>query len=1229
MKQAFTLVFALLLLAQNSHSQSGTTNCDNLKATYSTTESRCASTGTITITATGGSGDYSYKILEPFTTPLTSTSQISGLPPGSYTVLTKDMTTGCTVTGENIVVAGSYSDPRFQLTKTDLTCTGGSDGMISVTSQQFGRAPLDYTIVAPSPAGVGTSNSSGVFTGLPAGYYYIQLRDSCGGIQTRSISVMDYTWAIASQVVTKLNCNTLSVTVALLDNSGNTNTSGTAFNGFSYGVVNAPGDTTWNSTRTFTHTSTPLRTAKFVVRDRCGNVQVFNWSNAVPAMGSNVNISNQSCATFTAMVTGTANLTSPHYYLRLGASIISDNINGRFDYVGYGSYCIDMVDACYDTTITTCFTVNAAKPSVAANVTQSALTCASFTASVTGMTNFFNPTYSIYTAANVFVATSTNGVFPNLPYGDYCIRVQSNAPCYDTTVTRCFTAVQPRPAIPVNVTTNNITCAGFDASITGTYLSNPSFCLYNSVTNQLIACNGDGNFPGLAFGDYCVRITTQAPCYDTTVTRCFSVAQPQPAAGNPVISARDCDGFTVTIPSVTNINLPEYCLYDAANNPLGCNNTGTFAHVPYGTYSIRIATTDPAGTCPATPVTRSFTVNKLNPSADANVTVSNKNCTTFSADITGETNLFNPHYYLVDQANNPVADNNTGTFHNIPYGAYSILITDDCPSTSLQRNVSASVDPIVYAVSATESCTFNTTNLTVTATQGQGPFQAQVINPMNVVVATQMFASTFTFTDLAGLPAGLDYRITVTGPCGQAQTLTVTPKTSLFSRSNSVASKCPSASWENGSGEIVTELVSNIGMYTPTVIRRNGAIVSIIPTLNQVISANHKRFTFSDLGPATYVLEYVITSCSKRVYDTIVVSDYIYPNLLNSAAYQCDNSNFSVSAVASNGVAPFTYEIIGSNPAGPSIVSPMQSSPVFNINTAAAYSLVRMRAVDACGNGTLNDVSVLPLGQLTIQVNNVDCWSNDISLSVDTIPNATYEWYKKTSETDSVLIGTSQTYHIPALYPSHTGMYVCKTVVNNGCLVRISNYHLRGACSIILPVKMVSFDGRLDNGKVQLKWVVTDEKSVKEYQVERKTGSSFENIGSQWAENKNGTKTYNHTDPELTAAVTQYRLKIIAADGSITYSNIVTIQREMDEITAGPNPVKDRLNIRINGKTDAGYEISLVSMNGQLVLGQTTARARTLDLKIPRTSNISPGMYILKIKNLSTGYIFTKKMLFE
>jgi hypothetical protein len=68
-----------------------------------------------------------------------------------------------------------------------------------------------------------------------------------------------------------------------------------------------------------------------------------------------------------------------------------------------------------------------------------------------------------------------------------------------------------------------------------------------------------------------------------------------------------------------------------------------------------------------------------------------------------------------------------------------------------------------------------------------------------------------------------------------------------------------------------------------------------------------------------------------------------------------------VGASVSGGSAPYTYQIIGSAPSLPSINTVTQASPVFNITNGITYSLVRLRAIDACGNATLNDVSILPL----------------------------------------------------------------------------------------------------------------------------------------------------------------------------------------------------------------------------------------------------------------------------
>lgn len=1228
MKHLYPIVFTLLLCTHVSFGQLAP-NCATLQATYTTSESRCASTGSITLNATGGSGNYSYKITEPFSTPLTSSSTITGLPPGTYTVYIKDVETGCTLLQPGIVIAGSYSDPRFQLQHTDVTCIGGNNGTITVTNQQYGRAAFSYTIVAPSASGVGTSNNTGQFTNLAPGQYFIQLRDSCGGVQTRSVDVQDYQWSITGRSMSKVNCNTVNLSLTLQDNKGNTNTSGSSFTGFQYGVVNSPGDTTWHNVRSFAHTQTPLRTLTLVAKDKCGNVKSTTISNSVPQLGASVTTSNLACNTFRAQVNNPQNLTSPVYTLKQGSTTIQTNTTGTFSNIPYGSYCIEMRDACYDTTITRCFGVAQPRPSVNAGVSVSNRQCATFNAAVTGQSNLFNPQYCLYNAANTLVSCNTTGVFNNIPYGQYSIRIISSAPCYDTTIVRNINEAQPRPSVNSNVGFSSQTCSGYTASIGGqTNLFNPNYCLYDN--GVLVACNSTGVFNNLTYGsNYCIRITSEAPCYDTTIERCFSRTQPLPSAGDPTYSNQTCSSFTVRIPSVTNIPSPQYCLYDNANNLVSCNTTGRFDNLAYGSYSIEVTSTDP-GSCPVTPVRKYFSRTAPTPSVSGSVSISNRECSTFTASITGQSNLTSPEYCLYDNNNNQVSCNSTGVFSNIPYGSYRIVITTSCGQT-IARNFSAAATPVSFTAEASESCTINTTNIRVNVSSGS--YTAKVINPLNQVIASQSFiGSQYTFNNLPALSGSLQYRVAVTNSCNNTDTVSVTPRPSMFSRINQVTTKCPSALATNGSGNLSVVLSSNLGLYQPVLIKRDNTNINTTPTVTNNISGTSAKYDFINLQPGTYVISYTISSCATTVYDTVTVDTYRYPDLQNSAAYQCDNNNFSVGAVATGGVAPFTYEIIGSNPAGPSIVSAPQTDPVFNINTTAAYSLVRMRAIDACGNGTLNDVSVLPLGQLKIISNNVDCYSNNITLSVDTIPNATYSWYRKTGPADSVLIASSVSYNIPYLLPADTGIYVCKTLVNGECLTRLSYFDLKGNCSMVLPVRVLSFSGRLAGNKVPLNWTTIHEKDIKEYVVQRSTGNndSYENIGTVAAVNKEEKFTYHFTDQSPASGLSHYRLKIVATDGKAVYSTVIAISNTgATTIDASPNPVKNVVHVQISSKSAATYEIAVVNVNGQVLQKQTTGKVTSASIPVYRNSHIAKGMYFVKVTNQQSGDSFIRKMIFE
>jgi len=425
MKKLYLTVFCIFiltvisLLPQNSFAQ----NCGLLTAIYTTTESRCAATGTVQINASGGSGIYQYKASGPVVTTYTSSTLITGLSAGRYLIIVKDVLTNCVYANDSVTIPGNYVAPNFTMVATDVTCNNGNDGTITVTSQNFGRAPFSYKIIAPSASNVGTVSVAGVFTGLTSGNYFVQLSDSCGAIQTRNITVQNYDWWINSFSVVKTSCDSVAVTINLKDSKGNV-TPNSIFNGFLYGASVIPGDTAWYNTNSFNYYKGTKRTVKLFVKDNCGNMKSVVWTdNSIPRVDATVSIINKACSTFTATITGQANLTAPVYCLYDSVkNLLSCNSTGVFNLLPYGSYCIDIRDNCYDTTITRCFTVTRPLPSANANVSI-VTACKNFTATVTGQLNLNNPNYCIYDSAGTLMYCNTTGVFPGLLYGSYCIKI--------------------------------------------------------------------------------------------------------------------------------------------------------------------------------------------------------------------------------------------------------------------------------------------------------------------------------------------------------------------------------------------------------------------------------------------------------------------------------------------------------------------------------------------------------------------------------------------------------------------------------------------------------------------------------------------------------------------------------------------------------------------------------------------------------------------------------------
>ncbi|HEY0066418.1 MAG TPA: T9SS type A sorting domain-containing protein [Flavisolibacter sp.] len=1210
MKKQFYFFFLFWLLAHHMAAQ----DCSSLQFTFTSTESRCMATGSISVQATGGSGSYNYKVTGPVTKAFTSSSQITGLQAGYYQVTVKDVNTGCTVVQDSVHVPGTYQDPRFQLDKINVSCAG-NDGSISVISQQYGRQPFSYSIIAPSPSGVGTTSATGSFSGLSAGEYFVQLTDSCGGIQVRRITIESYSWWFDTVSVVKVGCDSADVFIRLRDNRGNLNTGG-GFSGFSYGIVNSPGDTSWFSANSFRVFIGTKRSLTVVARDACGNVFSTVWylaANKKPSISS-VSYSSYGCTTFSATVTGQQNLTNPRFCLVRGpGDTLSCNSTGVFTNIPYGTYCITVKDPCYDTTMQRCFTVNKPVPAVGASVSISAQNCTTFTATITGQQNLTNPNYCIYNASNVQVACNSTGVFTNLPYGSYCIRVANG--CSDTTITRCFTVTRPVPVVSPPVISNT-TCSTFTVNSSGTNIFGPAnYCLYDSQGN-LIGCNGTGNFPNLGYGSYCVRAITA--CGDTTAPACFSTTPPRPAVGaNVQVSNLACNNFTASITGQQNLTTPQYCLYNGANTTLlQCNSTGVFTNLAYGSYCIRVIN----NSCYDTIITRCFTQARPQPAVNATMQISNQGCSTFSARVTGS-NLTSPTYCLYDSQDNFIACNSTGIFDNLPYGGYCMVVNDGCIDTTFRICQTVGVSGKI-SMATSKACTIGNANVSVQFDSPNPPYQVRVYHPSGALVHSATSSSASVFMLLPYLPAGQKYKVVGEDNCGRKDSGMLAPDASVVTKSVSVRPKCPTAAWLNGSGDLAVTCSSNWYAVLPAVIKKNSAAFS-----KSFSSQSGSTYTISDLEPATYVVEYTLQTCNTKLYDTVTIAPYTYPTQGQSAIYQCDNNSFSLGADVAGGIGPYTYQIIGSIPQTPSIISAQQNTAVFTINNGTVYSLVRLRSIDACGNATLNDVSVLPLQNIAVTASST-CFFQDITLTVDTIPNATYVWYRKTSPTDSVEIGSGLTYNLPFFRPEEVGTYVCKVSVNNGCLTRLAQFTLDGNCGqVVLPLSW-SLGGKSVPEGSRLTWNVREEKDVAHYEVERRTEGQFAPVGKITARSTGASAVYQFIDHHPAQGLNLYRVKMVLAGGRVEYSNTVSIKHSGSSVQVFPNPVHDLLNIRVAGPRAADYRVEIWTASGQMTEAREWKHVQSVSFTYNR-KKLPSGMYFVKVKNLSAGVEEIRKVILE
>lgn len=166
----------------------------------------------------------------------------------------------------------------------------------------------------------------------------------------------------------------------------------------------------------------------------------------------------------------------------------------------------------------------------------------------------------------------------------------------------------------------------------------------------------------------------------------------------------------------------------------------------------------------------------------------------------------------------------------------------------------------------------------------------------------------------------------------------------------------------------------------------------------------------------------------------------------------------------------------------------------------------------------------------------------------------------------------------------------------------------------VMPIKLISFTGTLDNNVVSLNWVTGKEEGFDHFEIERASADLvFEKIAevAGMGFNTDDEHAYALTDEHAQNGTNYYRLKSVDLDGSFEYSSIVSVVVEVEKaISVYPNPSNgDFVNVSSTFEVSDNTTVMIFNEGGVL-LQKTQITER--EVRIDFARRLSSGVYILK-----------------
>jgi hypothetical protein len=830
-----------------------------LTATISKTDVSCngGSNGTASVAASGGTPAYTYSWSPSGGTAATAT----GLAAGTYTCTITDAN-ACQITRS--VTVGQPSAITASVSKTDVSCNGGTNGTATVSGVTGGAAPYTYSW---SPSG----GTAAIATGLAAGSYTVTITDNNTCQTTRNVTITQPAPITASIGKTDVSCNG--------GTNGTATVSGVTGGSGSYSYSWSPsGGTAATATGlaagTYTCTITDLVSTCQITRS-----VTVNQPTALSGTASKTDVSCNGGSNGTASVSVSGG-TAPYSYSWAPSGGTAAIATG----LAAGTYTVTITDN-NNCQISRTVTVN--QPAALGGTTSKTDVSCNGGTNGTATVNATGGTapYSYSWAPSGGTAATATG----LAAGTYTVTITDNNTCQTT---RSVTITQPA-AFSITTSKTDVSCNG---GSNGTASVNVSGGTAPYTYSWAPSGGTAATAAGLAAGTYTVTITDNNACQ---TTRSFTITQPAALAATTSKTDVSCNGGangTATV-NATGGTAP-YSYSWAPSGGTAASATGLAA----GTYTVTITDNN------ACQITRSVTITQ--PAALAATTSkTDVSCNggsngTASVSVSGGTA---PYTYSWAPSGGTSA-----TATGLAAGTYTVTITDNklCQTT---RTITVN-QPAALAV---------TTSKTDVSCNGGSNGSASVSVSGGTAPYTYSWApSGGTAATASGLAAGT-YTVTITdnNSCQTTRSITINQPPVLTATSSFVDESCAGAlngsatvtpsggtapytySWSPSGGTAATASGLAAGTYSCLITDAKGCTVS-------------KTVTISTKPLPTVLAVSSQTLCNQSSVAAVnfsgTVSGTVY-NWTNSAPgiglAASGNGNIAAFAASNNGTAPVVATI--------------------------------------------------------------------------------------------------------------------------------------------------------------------------------------------------------------------------------------------------------------------------------------------------------------------------------